>query len=107
MSTSIDEYYIPTAQTPMETPVVDRDTLEIPLTDAERATFDALTAAATSHTIDPETEPMEVRRIESLGTMALSTPEATFDYNDPAELLKPGRFIMQFREIEKTLPREK
>lgn len=100
------EYRIPTRES------VVHDTPEKPLTEAERAHFDAIAAAYEAHVVNPDTEQYDQARIETIGSKTLDIATATphyeyaFDWSDPEQLKTVGKYVVRFREIEKTLPRE-
>lgn len=106
MNTTIDaEYRIPTMES------VVHDTPKTPLTDLERAQFEAITAAHNRHVVDPNTELYDQARIETFGSETLDIVAGTvqrseFDWTDMNQLRTVGKYVVQYRRIEKTTPRK-
>lgn len=75
------------------------DTYESPMTDLERAQFEAISVASDKHQVNPDTELYDQGRIESIGAKVLDVASAVeLDPTDPRSLREIGACVVRYRE---------
>lgn len=88
------EYSAPTTES------VVSDIHEPPMTDLERAQFEAISIASDRHSVNPDTEPYDQGRIESIGAKVLDVANdaVELDPTDPRSLREVGACVVRYRE---------
>lgn len=76
------------------------DIHEPPMTDLERAQFEAISIASDRHSVNPDTEPYDQGRIESIGAKVLDVANdaVELDPTDPRSLREVGACVVRYRE---------